>query len=133
MGGWGWRGCEHIRQHRSGLQQGNSVLEPQMLSPVRVHAPNITIMYSELFYTHSIHLNNRSLTPPSPEAHCVAPYFCLFSALRRASTYVGWGHLDISRGLACCWHPIGQTSISCRSVLACSNPKLSPPWVRSIQ
>ena len=46
-----------------------------MLSPVRVHAPNITGMYSELFYTYSIHLNDRSLAPPSPEVMYAAPCF----------------------------------------------------------
>ena len=44
-----------------------------MLSPVRVYAPNITGMYSELFYTYSIHLNDRSLAPPSPEVMYAAP------------------------------------------------------------
>ena len=42
---------------------------------VRVHAPNIICMYSELFYTYSIHLNDRSLAPPSPEVLYAAPCF----------------------------------------------------------
>ena len=46
-----------------------------MLSPVRVCAPNIAGMYSELFYTYSIHLNDRSLAPPSPEVMYAAPCF----------------------------------------------------------
>ena len=46
-----------------------------MLSPVRVHAPNIIGMYSEVFYTYSIHLNDRSLAPPSPEVLYAAPCF----------------------------------------------------------
>ena len=46
-----------------------------MLSPARVCAPYITSMYSELFYTYSIHLNDRSLAPPSPEVMYAAPCF----------------------------------------------------------
>ena len=33
------KGRKHIQQHRAGLQQGNSILEPQMLSPDRVFGP----------------------------------------------------------------------------------------------
>ena len=50
----GLGGRKHIQQHRAGLQQRNSVLEPPMLSPVRVFAPNDTAMYTQLVYMYSI-------------------------------------------------------------------------------
>ena len=45
-----------------------------MLSPVRVCAPNITSMYSELFYTYMASLIGQILTPPSLTPCCVAPF-----------------------------------------------------------
>ena len=44
-----------------------------MLSPVRVNAPNIIAMYSELVYTHRASLIDLSLTPPSLTLHCKEP------------------------------------------------------------
>ena len=53
-----------------------------MLSPVRVIAPNIIAMYSELIYMYIASLLNLSLTPPSLTLLCVAP-FVVLSVLRK--------------------------------------------------
>ena len=60
----------HMQQHRAGLQQRNSVLEPQMLSPVGVFAPNDNALVSKLV-TCNASLIGRLLTPPSHTLCCV--------------------------------------------------------------